>query len=1127
MLAKAANQDSDVVSQTVIVNILGDIPKVKFSSKSQAVSDLQGDTASVLAMQIANKRCARSSSLRRLQSDSGDNLIPISTDFQIFSGTNLNLMIKSPQEKILEGKLNKMYEKYNILSVDKTQGFQFNKYYKIMAKITNLETDQVNNDTYMFSFIKPALKSVIDPIGGIVSISSNVILNGGNSSFPDSKGEMIGFKWACLSCTSLTKNASCSCPLFSRARTLISKLTLQGSSLQNLCKYVFSLTISATGFGSARTDSSQIDFITFKLPIRPVIGRIIQGKNNKVKDVYFTFQLSYLGPDSNLLFNWTLIEVKSFDPNSTEYYSEKNAFVAKFLKKLGLDDYDSGGSKDIPIPSKLIPKYLTPTNQRYLGVDKTTLIPQYQYTFAVVVTYPDIPSFIYVALTAPKLPRSRLITLSPITGVGFTTPFSLVFLLPQITDIDKAKYQIYRKDCPSNRKSQAKSLTQVMGQSNLFTATLAPGDAKCKYQVEIILRAIEFDDYIEGSVIATVTTPTTPASQLISKQLAGLVANKDALTVDQTISTLSGLSAVNQTEKSAETTNSVKTMIGLVSTIDTPTGGALTLCDPADKAKVLNTTTNILSNMVNNQAATVDLSTAGTVSGKATNYLSIAKKVVDGTSMIPSIVSSLSGAADIGKTNEANPAFYNSHQQALGNMTQMKINETQPNAPPYSVTSPSVEMVVQKNYTNAFDSPQNATSEKGSQLKMPGGLQDQLLADITKTAGQTNNTLAVGTSMSSLSYNPFSNIKKNSAINTTSFSSNSSGELATPTTISSIYNDLSKGKLKDVVDEQEQDTDVIQVAFTPSEVQKDSSETLTGKNLIISSLPPQKKAYFTFPTPVKNDSMEIKDTLMVPLFYNPANKQWTNDGCQIDSPIFTSVINVSCSHIGKPVLKGNKVQVFDTAISIVVDVLKDVLNVLRAGNYEALYSFDSFLDAPPTNYAVLACVLVFFGLIGLITVRLKKKDRKVLFYERIRTLYKRFGIKPKGQSEGLLKDAFGFISNLKLEGAKITFKNLNTQAKAKDEKSTSTRNAREVKEKTCVSNGFNRLSWMEERELESLFYYYHENTYLFSEDELYKLLFDSIQENKVLTRLTQQRLEDIILDNPTFCVVLKVRINFY
>ena len=95
-------------------------------------------------------------------------------------------------------------------------------------------------------------------------------------------------------------------------------------------------------------------------------------------------------------------------------------------------------------------------------------------------------------------------------------------------------------------------------------------------------------------------------------------------------------------------------------------------------------------------------------------------------------ITSLSGVADIGKTEEAKPTFYNSHQQALGNMTQMKLNETQPGSPPYSVSSPAVEMVVQKNYTSAFDSPQNATSDKGSQMNMPGGLQDQLQERYTK-----------------------------------------------------------------------------------------------------------------------------------------------------------------------------------------------------------------------------------------------------------------------------------------------------------------------------------------------------------------------------------------------------------
>ena len=101
----------------------------------------------------------------------------------------------------------------------------------------------------------------------------------------------------------------------------------------------------------------------------------------------------------------------------------------------------------------------------------------------------------------------------------------------------------------------------------------------------------------------------------------------------------------------------------------------------------------------------------------------------------------------------------------------------------------------------------------------------------------------------------------------------------TPTTISNIYNDLSKGKLNDVVDNKAQDTDIVQVAFTPTEVQKNSSETPAGNNIILSSLPAGQKAYFQFPTSAKNNSTDNNNTSMVPLFYNPASKTWTNDGC--------------------------------------------------------------------------------------------------------------------------------------------------------------------------------------------------------------------------------------------------------
>ena len=470
--------------------------------------------------------------------------------------------------------------------------------------------------------------------------------------------------------------------------------------------------------------------------------------------------------------------------------------------------------------------------------------------------------------------------------------------------------------------------------------------------------------------------------------------------------------------------------MNLVSTIDIPTGGALTLCDTSNKPKVLNTTTNILSSMVNNQAATVDVSIAGNISGKATSYLSIAKNIDGATSMIPTIITSLSGVADIGKTNVANPAFYNAHQQALGNMTQMKLNETQPGSPPYSVSSPSLEMVVQKNYTSAFDTPQNASSDKGNQLNMPGGLQNEINSVIAKSLGQTNNTLSLGTSLSALSYNPFSNIKASSVINTTSFSNTTLPDGVTPTTMSSIYNDLSKGKLNNVVDNTAQDADIIQVALTPTQVQKNSSEIPAGNNIVLSSFPADQKAYFHFSTSAKNNSTDNNNTSMVPLFYNAASKTWTNDGCAIETPFFSSLINVSCNQIGIPLVKGGKVQLETIAVSITVDIIKDFLSVLEAGNYASLYSFGNFYTAPPTNFAVLGCLFVFFILVGFGALKLHNIDIKVLHYERVRTLYARYGIKRK-QEETILKHVFGFLSDIKLDGAKSTFKKLQLAAEGK------------------------------------------------------------------------------------------------
>ena len=116
-----------------------------------------------------------------------------------------------------------------------------------------------------------------------------------------------------------------------------------------------------------------------------------------------------------------------------------------------------------------------------------------------------------------------------------------------------------------------------------------------------------------------------------------------------------------------------------------------------------------------------------------------------------------------------------------------------------------------------------------------------------------------------------------------------------------------------------------------------------------------------------------------------------------------------------------------------------------------------------------------------------------------------------------------------MDGTKATFRSLQkpiqdlaVTSKRGDKTKQTGKNGTHSEEKIFMSNGFNQLSWMEEKELKDLYYYYHESSCMFSDTELYNILYDSILENKVLKRLTQARLEDIILDNPSFCTILKV-----
>ena len=60
-----------------------------------------------------------------------------------------------------------------------------------------------------------------------------------------------------------------------------------------------------------------------------------------------------------------------------------------------------------------------------------------------------------------------------------------------------------RRDCPSS-KTEATPVTQIYGTTHSYTGLFSQGQASCKFQVEITVRAIEFGSTIEISNIITI-----------------------------------------------------------------------------------------------------------------------------------------------------------------------------------------------------------------------------------------------------------------------------------------------------------------------------------------------------------------------------------------------------------------------------------------------------------------------------------------------------------------------------------------------------------------------------------------------------------------------------------------------
>ena len=107
-------------------------------------------------------------------------------------------------------------------------------------------------------------------------------------------------------------------------------------------------------------------------------------------------------------------------------------FIISFCKKI-LPSIFLSTSEDQEIPDSLKPRVVTTDTARILGVDKSSLISEAYYKYGVLIQEPDAVSVVIASFQAPKLPTTRSLSITPITGYALETTF--VFTFPIISGV--------------------------------------------------------------------------------------------------------------------------------------------------------------------------------------------------------------------------------------------------------------------------------------------------------------------------------------------------------------------------------------------------------------------------------------------------------------------------------------------------------------------------------------------------------------------------------------------------------------------------------------------------------------------------------------------------------------------
>jgi len=987
----ATGVDTTYANATQDVSIKDNVATAAFASHAESVFYVQGTAPRTFPISIMSIDCSQGNTPVKGTPN-------FAFDFVVTSGTDANDVTAT--ETDLSKTVNQTYASVKTVTVSKAKGFNFNTYYKISLTATDQNTKVNSTDSIVFYINKPPISSVLTLASNLVNTSSDAIIGGQNSFVPYNESETISYQWKCVGCLSLD-GSSCSCPYMSAEALSSSTLVIPGARLVSMTKYTYGLTVTAKPTtGPARSAYNETEFIVYSGVGISMTPSMTTATIDGAKALFLGFSLP--NSVSNPNFEWELVSVVVKNGSAIKTYSMMNKFLQNYFKKLNVSVSDSLLQSDTEIPSSYNPVSVTSSSSRFYGVNMSSLYPKHSYTFAA--TIQDGKNYYFTTLTwdNPGAPRPRNATISPSEGMHSSTWFTITYYVIDSNDPDEASYTIYRSDCDPNKKTL---ISAALPASGSYSTLLSAGHSECSHEVTLTIRAAEYSGYTDTKVKVTVNDDGGAKSDTASSLLDSI--NSTSITSDQAVAIIGQVGSTDfSSEPTAVESVTQKVLATIASSVIT---ALLETCSEEEKPALAGTMLNTIAQLTNYYGSHLSTNTLTDAVSQVDTYFNATKSSSAGLAVVSApALQALSGVTSSSSADRSTrlKAHKSAEMIASANLDALPAN-----APSTIIPSPTNDIYIAKGFGNA--NPNSLHSSKGTKTHLPGGmglnkktLRGRLLAD---GFGTGSNDI-IGTSMSVMTYNPYSTIKSSTSIDASLLTLNASSNF-TREDVASMYSKLLQGQTFSGVDNTALESYLISVTFSGYTVGPDGSQTALSESLIPEQL--ADGTYMTFELQRNNSAEALNSSnAYIPLFYLPGENedsgQWINANCTIsttESNDTTFVVN--CTKLPQQFINGSSGKLIMT-----VDSLKNV-EWLQSQAVSGLF----FGAGDEEKYAIIFSVLCFlivvilFSLMYFFTV-----DKNELVNVAIDVMKEQVGEKKPEKVTGIVSEVLGFYADVRNKG---------------------------------------------------------------------------------------------------------------